>query len=144
MMYSIYWLHIYEVFYLLATYTWSILSTGHIHMKYSIYWSRAYNVFYLPAQVHRMYSTYRSCHGLVAATGYLDVHFPYRTAGSSFSINDIISSPLPIVVARYFFTLPVPSPSFLSLPSPSGTFRSRSSYVPLLSDSFYTLPPCSS
>jgi hypothetical protein len=83
------------------------------------------------------------CHGLVAATRYLDVHFPYRTAGSSFSISDLISSPLPIVVARYFFTLPVPSPSFLPLPSPSGTFRSRSLYVLLLSSSFCTLPPCS-
>jgi hypothetical protein len=83
------------------------------------------------------------CHSLVAATGYLDLHFPCRTADSSFSISDLISSPLPIVVARYFFTLPVPSPSFLLLPSPSGTFRSRSLYVPLPSGSFCTLPMCS-
>jgi hypothetical protein len=84
-----------------------------------------------------------TCHGLAAATGYSDSHFPYRTADSSFSIDDLISSPLPIVVARYFFTLPVPSPSFLTLPFPSGTFRSRSSYVPLPSGSFCTLPTCS-
>ena len=83
------------------------------------------------------------CHGLVAATGYLDVHFPYRTANSSFSIGDLISSPLPIVVPRYFFTLLVPSPSFLLLPSPSGTFHSRSLYVPLPSGSFCMLPMCS-
>jgi hypothetical protein len=84
-----------------------------------------------------------ACHGLVAATGYSDVHFPYWTADSSFLINDLISSPLPIVVARYFLTLPVPSPSFLPLPFPSGTFRSRFLYVPLLSGSFCTLPLCS-
>jgi len=83
------------------------------------------------------------CHGLVAATGYSNVHFPYRTTGSSFSSDDLTSSPLPIVVARYFFTLPVPSPSFLTLPFSSGTFRSRSSYVPLPSGSFCTLPTCS-
>jgi hypothetical protein len=84
-----------------------------------------------------------ACHGLVAATGYSDLHFPCRTANSSFSISDLMSSPLPIVVARYFFMLPVSSPSFLPLPFPSGTFRSRSLYVPLLSGSFCTLPPCS-
>ena len=61
----------------------------------------------------------------------------------SFSSDDLISSPLPIVVARYFFTLPVPSTSFPSLPFPSGTFRSRSLYVPLPSGSFCTLPTCS-
>jgi len=83
------------------------------------------------------------CHGLVAATGYLDLHFPYRTADSSFLISDLISSPLPIVVARYFFRLLVPSPSFLPLLSPSGTFRSRSLYLPLPSSSFCTLPTCS-
>ena len=82
------------------------------------------------------------CHGLVAATGYSGVHFPYQTAASSFSINDLISSPLPIVVARYFLTLPVPSPSFLPLPSSSGTFHSRFLYIPLLSGSFCMLPPC--
>jgi hypothetical protein len=84
------------------------------------------------------------CHGLAAATRYLDVHFPYRTADSSFSINNLTSSPLPMVIARHFFMLPVPSPSFLLLLSPSGTFRSRSLYAPLLSSSFCTLPPCSS
>jgi hypothetical protein len=83
------------------------------------------------------------CHGLVAATGYSDVHFPYRTAGSSFSIDDLISSPLPTVVARYFFTLLVPSPSFLPFPSPSGTFRSRLPYVLSPSGSLCTLPMCS-
>ena len=89
------------------------------------------------------YNNGKMCHGLVAATGYSDLHFPYWTASSSFSISDLISSPLPIVVARYFLMLPVPSPSFLPLPSPSGTFRSRSLYVPLPSGSFCTLPPCS-
>jgi hypothetical protein len=83
------------------------------------------------------------CHGLAAATGYSDLHFPCPTAGSSFSIDDLISSPLPTVVARYFPTLPVPSLSFLPLPSPSGTFCSRFLYVLLPSGSFCTLPPCS-
>jgi hypothetical protein len=83
------------------------------------------------------------CHGLVAAIGYSDLQFPCQTAGSSFSVDDLISSPLPIVVARYFFMLLLPSPSFLPLPSPSGTFRSRSLYVPLLSSFFCTLLPCS-
>jgi hypothetical protein len=69
--------------------------------------------------------------------------FSYRTADSSFSINDLISSPLPIVVARYFFTLPVHSPSFLLLPFPSRTFCSRSLYVPLPFGLFCTLPTCS-
>jgi hypothetical protein len=72
---------------------------------------------------------HQNCHGLVAATRYLDLHFPYQTADSSFSISDLISSPLPIVVTRYFFMLLVPSPSLPSLPSPSGTFRSRLLYV---------------
>ena len=85
-----------------------------------------------------------ACHSLVAATGYSDLHFPYWTADSSFLINDLISSPLPIVVARYFFTLLVPSLSFLLLPSPSGTFCSRSLYVPLPSGSFCMLLTCSS
>jgi hypothetical protein len=57
--------------------------------------------------------------------------------------SNLISSLLPIVVARYFFTLLVPSPSFLPLPSPSGTFCSRLLYVPLPSGSFYMLPTCS-
>ena len=85
-----------------------------------------------------------SCHGLVAMTGYLDLHFPYQTADPSFSINDLVSSHLPIVVARCFFTLLVPSPSFLSFQSPSGTFHSRLPYVPLPSSSFCALPTCSS
>ena len=57
--------------------------------------------------------------------------------------SDLISSPLPIVVARYFFTLLAPSPSFLPLLLPSGIFHSRSLYVPLPSGSFCTLPTCS-
>ena len=85
---------------------------------------------------------YRFCHGLVAATGYSDLYFPYQTADSSFSISDLISSPLPIVVARYFFTLLVPSPSFLPLPSPSRTFHSRLPYVSLPSGLFSMLPIC--
>ena len=84
-----------------------------------------------------------NCHSLVAATGYSDLHFLYRTAGFFLSIGDLISSHLPIVVARYFFTLLAPSPSFLLLPSPSGTFCSRSLYVPLPSGSFCMLPMCS-
>jgi hypothetical protein len=57
--------------------------------------------------------------------------------------SDLISSPLPIVVARYFFTLLAPSLSFLPLLLPSGIFCSRSLYVPLPSGSFCTLPTCS-
>jgi hypothetical protein len=60
-----------------------------------------------------------------------------------FFINDLISSPLPIVVTRYFLTLPAPSPSFLPLLSPSGTFYSRSWCVSLPSGSFCMLPMCS-
>jgi hypothetical protein len=90
-----------------------------------------------------MFVSLGMCHGLAAATGYSDEHFPYRTAASSFLIDDLISSPLPIVVARYFFTFPVPSTGFPSLPFPSGTFCSRSLYVLLPSGSFCTLPPCS-
>jgi hypothetical protein len=66
-----------------------------------------------------------------------------RTAGLLLTIHDLISSSLPIVVVRCFFTLPVPSPSFLSLPSPSGTFRSRLTNVLLPSGLFCTLPTCS-
>ena len=90
-------------------------------------------VSYLPCQ----------CHGLVAATGYSDIYFPYQTADSSFSISNLISSPLPIVVAKCFFTLLVPSPSFLPLLSPSGTFCSRLPYVSLPFGSLCTLPMCS-
>jgi hypothetical protein len=82
---------------------------------------------------------HQNCHGLVAAIRYSDLHFPYQTADSSFSISDLISSPLPIVVTRYFFMLPVPSLSFPSLPSPSGTFCSRLLYVLSCSGSLPTL-----
>jgi len=61
-----------------------------------------------------------------------------------FLISNLISSPLPIVVARYFFTLLVPSLNFLLLPLPSGAFRSRLPYVLLPSYSLYMLPTCSS
>ena len=71
------------------------------------------------------------CHSLVAMTGYSDLCFLYQTASFSFLTDDLISSPLPIVVARYFFTLPVPSLSFLLFLSPSRTFHSRLLYVPL-------------
>jgi hypothetical protein len=69
--------------------------------------------------------------------------FTCRTAGFLLATHDIISSFLPIVVAKYFFTLPAPSPSFLPLPSPSGTSHSRLLYVLLASGSFCTLPTCS-
>ena len=71
-------------------------------------------VLFPPLQV-----CYTLCNSLVAATRYLDVHFPYQTADSSFSISDLISSPLPIVVARCFLTLPVPSFHFRPLLGPS-------------------------
>ena len=68
--------------------------------------------------------------------------FTCRTARLLLVTYDLISSFLPIVVARYFLTFPVPSPSFLSLPSPSGTFCSRLLNVLLPSSSFCMLLTC--
>jgi hypothetical protein len=69
--------------------------------------------------------------------------FTCRTTRLLLVPYDIMSSFLLMIVARYFFTLPAPSPSFLSFPSPSGTFHSRLLNVLLPSGSFCTLPTCS-
>ena len=66
--------------------------------------------------------------------------FTCWTAGLLLTFHDLISSFLPIVVARCFFTFPAPSPSFLSLLSPSRTFRSRLLTVLLASGLFCMLP----
>jgi hypothetical protein len=66
-----------------------------------------------------------------------------QTAGLLFIFYNLISSFLSIVVARCFFTFPASSPSFLSLLSPSGTFRSRLLYILLPSGTFCMLPMCS-
>ena len=69
--------------------------------------------------------------------------FTCRATGFLLTFYDLISSFLLMVVARYFSTLPAPSPSFLSLLSPSGTFLSRLLTVLLTSGSFCMLPTCS-
>jgi hypothetical protein len=68
--------------------------------------------------------------------------FTCRTAGLLRVIYDLISSFLPIVVTRYFFTLLAPSLSFLSSLSPSGTFHSRLLNILLPSGLFCMLPIC--
>jgi hypothetical protein len=69
--------------------------------------------------------------------------FTCQTAELLLAFHDLISSFLPIVVARCFLTFPAPSLSFLSLPSPSGTFHSRLLTVLSASGSFCTLLMCS-
>ena len=54
------------------------------------------------------------CHSLVAAIRYLDFFSHYQTA-NFFLINNLISSFLPIVVARYFHMLSVPSSIYCTI-----------------------------
>jgi hypothetical protein len=73
----------------------------------------------------------------------IELIFTCRTAGLLLATYDLISSSLPRVVARYFFTLLAPSPSLLPLPSPSGTFHSRLLNILLPSSSFCMPLMCS-
>jgi hypothetical protein len=59
------------------------------------------------------------CHGLIVMTRYSDLHFLYWTTDSFFSISDLISSFLPIVVTRYFYMLSVSSTYFHPFPVPT-------------------------
>jgi hypothetical protein len=80
------------------------------------------------------------CHGLVAVTGYLDFFSHYQTAGFSFSISDLISSYLPLVVTRYFYALLIPSPSFLPFPVPTIVGSSMFSHLSAHSVCFRCVP----
>jgi hypothetical protein len=85
-------------------------------------------------------------HHMLSRPGHRDrvikLIFTCQTARLLVASYDLISSFLLTVVARCFFTLPTLSPSFLSLLSPSGTFRSRLPNALLPSGSFCTLLTC--
>jgi hypothetical protein len=84
------------------------------------------------------------CHGQVAVTGYSDFSSCCWTAGSFFSINDLISSYFSLVVPRYFRVLPVPSMSLHPLLVPTIVRSPMFSYLLAPSVHFCCVPASSS